>query len=363
MVPEARRAPSKNVVGASPGRDLAPETRPVSIEAPGELRVSAATAFTSPWRVRTDVAPAPAPLGRNGGAGTAPQRRGGAGTRAADVLPVKLSILMPAYNEERTIAQAVAGVLGETYPCEFELIVVDDGSSDGTGEILRTLHHPRARVLSHPRNLGKGAALKTAARFATGTHLVPFDADLEYDPADLVAMVIPVMQGRADVVYGARLFGANTRYLSYRHAVGNRALTFTANVLFDSYLSDIHTCLKLIPLALFEALELSEAGFGLDTEMTAKLLKRRIRPFEVPISYHSRSAARGKKISWRDGVECLTVLTRVRFVGARHAEPSDAEDPLDGLEASLRIFAELDHPPTSIREPWQTKAEDSWTAA
>jgi dolichol-phosphate hexosyltransferase len=224
---------------------------------------------------------------------------------------------MPAYNEQRTLAHVVKTVLTTDYPCDFELIVVDDGSTDATPEILAGIKHPNARVYRHPRNMGKGAALMTAAALATGTHIVPFDADLEYAPSDLARMLEPVIAGRCDVVYGARLFGVNTVYQSYTHAVGNRALTLAANMLFDSYLSDLHTCLKLLPLELFNQLDLRENGFGLDTEITAKMLKLGVRPFEVPISYHSRSVAEGKKIGWQDGVECLQVLTRVRFRGAR----------------------------------------------
>jgi hypothetical protein len=226
---------------------------------------------------------------------------------------LKLSILMPAFNEARTLAHVVHTVLNADYPCDFELIVVDDGSSDATPEILASIEHPSARVYRHPRNLGKGAALLTAAAMATGTHIVPFDADLEYVPADLARMLEPVIEGRCDVVYGARLFGVNTVYQSYTHAMGNRALTLAANMLFDSYLSDLHTCLKLLPLDLFRSLGLRETGFGLDTEITAKMLKLGVRPFEVPISYHSRSVEQGKKIGWQDGIECLQVLTRVRF--------------------------------------------------
>jgi hypothetical protein len=225
---------------------------------------------------------------------------------------VKLSILMPAYNEERTIAQAVADVLRTVYPCGFELIVIDDGSSDDTWHILEGLQSPALVLIRHPRNLGKGAALRSGAAIATGTHLVPFDADLEYEAADLVALVGPVMKQRCDVVYGTRLFGTNTRYQSYRQAMGNRMLTLAANVLFDACLSDMHTCLKVLPVALFRHLELTEDGFGLDTEITAKMLELGIRPFEIPVSYYSRSVAQGKKITWHDGIECLEVLARVR---------------------------------------------------
>jgi glycosyltransferase involved in cell wall biosynthesis len=245
------------------------------------------------------------------------RRRPGAGTthvlRPRHGQGVKLSILMPAYNEARTIARAVDAVLLTDLPCETELIVVDDGSSDGTTRILDGFSDPRLVVHVHETNRGKGAALQTAADLATGTHIVPFDADLEYSPGDLPRMLDPVIRGRCDVVYGTRLFGVNTVYQSYRHATGNRALTLAANLLFDAKLSDLHTCLKLMPLELFRSLELSEHGFGLDTEITAKILRLGVRPFEVPISYHSRSHAHGKKITALDGLECLQVLTRVRF--------------------------------------------------
>jgi glycosyltransferase involved in cell wall biosynthesis len=248
---------------------------------------------------------------------------------------------MPAYNEQRTIAQAIAGVLRTTYPCDFELIVVDDGSTDGTAEILRALDHPHAGVITHKSNYGKGAALQTGALAATGTHLVPFDADLEYDPADLPAMVRPVLHGRTEVVYGARLFGQNTRYQSYRHAVGNRALTLAANVMFDAYLSDIHTCLKLVPVDLFRDIELAEDRFGLDSEITAKLLARGIKPFEVPVSYHSRSVEHGKKINWRDGIECLRVLARVRTGRMTSSAGRASDDPLEALAIATTVLAEL----------------------
>lgn len=264
---------------------------------------------------------------------------------AARVRPLerrtKLSIIMPVYNEQRTVARAVTDVIRTPFPCDFELIVVNDGSSDGTTEILGALEHPRAKLIEHPRNLGKGAALQTGATAATGTHLVPFDADLEYDPEDLGQLMVPVMQGRCDVVYGVRLFGAHTRYQSYRHALGNRALTWAASVLFDAALSDMHTCLKLLPVSLFNRLHLRENGFGLDTEITAKLLAMGIKPFEVPVSYHSRAVADGKKIGWRDGIECLHVLARIRSRRRPRSPVSATGDPLDVLAPSIEALQQL----------------------
>jgi glycosyltransferase involved in cell wall biosynthesis len=266
---------------------------------------------------------------------------GSNGTHRRTASCLKLSILMPAYNEQRTIAEAVASVLRTSFPFDMELIVVNDGSTDATRTILAGLNHPDAVVIHHDRNLGKGAALQTAAEIATGTHLVPFDSDLEYDPNDLVAMMQPVIGGRCDVVYGARLRGANTRYQSYRHSLGNLALTIAASALYDTHLSDLHTCLKLVPVRVFREFALTEKGFGLDTEITAKLLKSGARPFEVPVSYHSRSVANGKKITWRDGVKCLQVLFRVRFTQQHPTPVEHTEDSLDLLAASLDTLGQI----------------------
>jgi glycosyltransferase involved in cell wall biosynthesis len=231
--------------------------------------------------------------------------------------PVMLSILMPAYNEGRTIAYAIGQVLSVTYPCPIELIVIDDGSFDNTADVLKTIDDPRVVVTSHPYNRGKGAAILTGLALVKGTHVVPFDADLEYEPRDLLSLLEPALLGRSDVVYGSRLFGANTVFQSYRYAMGNKVTTLMANVLFDSYISDLHTCLKLMPTRLLRDLILQEQGFGLDTEITAQVLKLGYRPFEVPISYHSRTHAQGKKLQWRDGVACMGILLRVRLQSER----------------------------------------------
>ncbi|WP_181043512.1 glycosyltransferase family 2 protein [Actinokineospora auranticolor] len=244
--------------------------------------------------------------------------------------PVRLSILVPAYNEERTAAHVVSGLLAADFPCPVEVIAVDDGSTDETARRLADIDDPRLTVLRHPRNLGKGAALMSAVAVATGTHVLPFDADHEYSPTDIPRLLEPVLADRCDIVYGTRLFGVNTVYQSYRYALGNRLLTLAANVLFDSSVSDLHTCFKLVPLSLVRQLDLSETGFGLDTELTARLLRLGLRPFEVPISYHSRSHAQGKKIDWRDGVACLRILARVRVaprpVVTAHRYPESVVD-------------------------------------
>lgn len=243
---------------------------------------------------------------------------------------LKLSILMCAFNEQYTISRAVREVLAIEYPCEIELIVVDDGSTDATANLVARVKDPRVILHRHPENKGKGASLRTAVSLATGTHVLPFDADLEYTPKDIPRLIEPILTGRFDVVYGARLFGYNTVYQSFRYAVGNRMLTTMTNVLFDSYLSDLHTCLKLIPLGMFSDLVLRENGFGLDTELTATLLRLGVRPFEVPVSYYSRSHAQGKKINWRDAVACLRILLRVRATRRRRLTLPAAELDLSG---------------------------------
>jgi len=225
---------------------------------------------------------------------------------------VKLSILVPAYNEERTIKKVVNALLAAQYPCPVEVVVVDDGSHDATSLRLKELSDPRLKAFRHPVNKGKGAAVRTGIARATGTHVVIFDADLEYDPRDIQKLIEPVRQDKARVVYGSRIQGNNTAFHSLKYAIGGRVTTWYANVLYNSYLKDLHTCLKLMPLDLARELKLTEHGFGLDTEITARILARGIRPLEVPVSYYGRTAAEGKKLTWRHGVECVWVLTRVR---------------------------------------------------
>jgi glycosyltransferase involved in cell wall biosynthesis len=232
-------------------------------------------------------------------------------------VPVKLSILMAAYNEERTIMKTVHGILQCRFPCEVELIIVDDGSSDATPDLIKKIEDPRVITHSHAKNSGKGASILTAASLATGTHIIPFDADEEYAPEDIADMLIPVIKGRCDVVYGTRLFGCNTVYQSYRYAIGNKVLTHFTNILYNSYLSDLHTCFKLMPITTFRALNLTEMRFGLDTQVTAMLLRTGVRPFEVPVSYFSRSHEEGKKINWRDAVRCVWILMRTRFTSLK----------------------------------------------
>lgn len=224
---------------------------------------------------------------------------------------MKLSILMAAYNEADRIAEAVKQVLDTEYPCEIELVVVDDGSRDDTSALVAAVGDERIRTARHAVNRGKGAAVKTAAGLATGDFMIIFDADLEYSPDDIGHLLHAVLHEDATVVFGARRFGSSTAH-SFWYVLGNKATTFAANALFNSWISDLHTCLKMMPLELFRSIPLQQNGFGLDTELTAKLLARGLRPYEVPIGYKARSHEEGKKITWKDGVQSLWILARVR---------------------------------------------------
>ena len=229
---------------------------------------------------------------------------------------MKLSILMPVYNEAETVQTAIKRVLNVNFPCQVELIVVDDASVDGTSEIIDRTHDDRMIKLKHPVNQGKSGAIRTAAAAATGDYVVPFDADLEYQPEEIPTLLAPVLSGEAKVVYGNRTFGSHSAY-SFWYVVGNKGITMAANILFNAYIGDLETCYKLMPLQLYRDLNITSTGFGMEAEITGKLLARRIRPFEVPISYHARSREAGKKITWRDGVQALWILARLRTTARR----------------------------------------------
>ncbi|BEP12692.1 glycosyltransferase family 2 protein [Acidothermaceae bacterium B102] len=226
---------------------------------------------------------------------------------------MKLSILMPVYNESATLLQVVKRVLDVDYSCEIELVAVDDGSADNSLALLEGVGDSRLRVIAHERNKGKGAAIRTASEAATGDYMIICDADLEYRPEEIPSLLQPVFSGDATVVYGTRSFGSHNAY-SYWYVQGNRGVTLAANLLFNCYISDLETCFKLMPTALYRSLDIQAAGFGMEAQVTARLLKSGVRPYEVPISYRARSRAEGKKLTWRDGVEALWILARERVL-------------------------------------------------
>ena len=225
---------------------------------------------------------------------------------------MKLSILMPVYNERATLISAIKDVLNVNFPCEIELVIVDDGSTDGTRDLYSSLgDDPRLSIHMHERNQGKGAAIRTAAAVATGDYIIMCDADLEYSPAEIPSLLAPVLAEEAEVVYGTRTFGSHNSY-SYAYVLGNKAVTTFANVLFNCYISDLETCFKLMPADLYRKLRIRETGFGMEAEITGKLLRLGIRPYEVPITYKARTREAGKKLTWRDGAEALWILLRER---------------------------------------------------
>ena len=224
---------------------------------------------------------------------------------------------MPVYNERATIVTAVQQVLEAEYPVEhFEVVLVDDGSTDGTRELLRIVTWPdHVRVIEHPKNRGKGAAVRTALAQAHGTYSTIMDADLEYDPANIARLLEPLQsgdaRGDARAVFGTRAFASHSAY-SFWYVVGNKSVTLAANVLYDAWLSDIMTCHKLMETALFRSLSLRERGFAIEPEITARLLRAGVRIYEVPITYRARSREEGKKLTTVDGVRVLRTLLRCR---------------------------------------------------
>jgi glycosyltransferase involved in cell wall biosynthesis len=224
-----------------------------------------------------------------------------------------LSILMPVYNERERVERAITEVLATELPAEFELIVVDDGSTDGTREILRGGDwHGRVRLFEHKHNQGKGAAVQTALTHAQGELSAIFDADLEYDPADLGLLMPPLLDGRSNAAFGVRAFDGYTSH-SFLFVIGNKAVTLACNMLFNVYLHDIMTCHKMIRTELFRALPLRSLGFAIEPEITARLVQRGERIFEVPVHYRARTTDEGKKLTAYDGVRVIATLLRCRF--------------------------------------------------
>jgi len=224
-----------------------------------------------------------------------------------------LSILMPVYNERERVERAIDEVLQTQLPTEFELIVVDDGSTDGTREILREHNSDgRVRLFEHPQNRGKGAAVQTALAQAGGDYAAIFDADLEYDPTDLALLMPPLLDGRTNACFGVRAFDGYTSH-SFLYVLGNKGVTLACNLLFNVYLHDIMTCQKMIRMDLFRSLELRSPGFAIEPEITARLVQKGERIFEVPVHYRARATEEGKKLTALDGFRVIATLLRCRF--------------------------------------------------
>jgi glycosyltransferase involved in cell wall biosynthesis len=243
---------------------------------------------------------------------------------------MKLSVIIPVYNEERTVAAVVERV--RQAPFRKEIIIVDDGSTDGTRKVLEELaSHADVRVFLQPENRGKGACLRRGFEVATGDVIVIQDADMEYDPQDFAVLLEPIIRGEADVVYGSRFSPVYRRVNSYWHTWGNRALTTLSNWFTDLHLTDMETCYKVFRADIIKNIKLVSDRFGFEPEVTAKVAKiPGVRIFEVPISYHYRSFAEGKKIGWKDGV---SAVARILYFNMAHdPEKAYQDDPQRVLE-------------------------------
>jgi glycosyltransferase involved in cell wall biosynthesis len=228
----------------------------------------------------------------------------------------RLSVVMPAYNEEDTIAEIVGLVLQSPYTAE--LLIIDDYSSDRTVEIVEGLDDPRIRLIRQPVNQGKGAALRRGFAEATQPFVIVQDADLEYDPNDYSQIMGPLLDGRADVVFGSRFLTTRAhRVLYYWHSVGNRFLTTLSNMFTNLNISDMETCYKAFRREVLQSFELEEDRFGIEPEMTAKVAKGQWRIYEVGISYSARTYAEGKKIGWRDGIRAVFCILVYSPLGSR----------------------------------------------
>jgi glycosyltransferase involved in cell wall biosynthesis len=220
---------------------------------------------------------------------------------------------MPVYNEAATVSRAIEEVLGTELDAKVELIVVDDGSTDGTAELIDSIAAGGAfKVVHHDRNRGKGSAIRTGLAEASGDYTAIFDADLEYRASDLGPLLEPLVEGIANVAYGVRAFNGYTSH-SFLYVLGNRGVTLAANVLFNVYLRDLMTCHKLIRTEVFRSLDLRETGFAIEAEITARLLQRGERIFERPVEYRARSDEEGKKLTATDGLRVVRTLLRCRL--------------------------------------------------
>ncbi len=225
----------------------------------------------------------------------------------------KLSIVMPVFNEVETVREIIGRVLEVQVPLEKELVIVDDGSSDGTKEILAKVADARVRIFYHEKNKGKGAALRTGFEQVNGDVVIIQDADLEYDPSDYGTLLAPILDGKADVVYGSRFLSGPHRVLLFWHFLGNKLITLIGNILYNINLSDLETCYKAFRSEVVQQTKFRSDSFGFEVEFTAKMAKAKYRIYEVPIQYYGRTYDEGKKITWRDGFVALWFLIKCRI--------------------------------------------------
>jgi glycosyltransferase involved in cell wall biosynthesis len=223
-----------------------------------------------------------------------------------------LSVIVPVFNERSTVAEVIRRIRAVKLPVDIEVIAVDDGSSDGTDKVLAAVGDSTVRVINHPHNKGKGAAIRTGMAAVRGDLVLIQDADLEYDPEDWGKLLDPILRGKARVVYGSRFTGERKNMLPL-HWIGNRFLSLVTNILYSSTLSDMETCYKLFDQRVLEGITIESDKFDFEPEITAKILRRGHRIYEVPISYAGREADEGKKITWRDGFGALRALVKYRF--------------------------------------------------
>ena len=221
---------------------------------------------------------------------------------------MKISIVIPVYNEEKTVQEMISKV--SQIPFEKEILVIDDGSTDKTPEVLRSLQGNSLILLRHEQNKGKGAALRTGFSKVTGDIILIQDADLEYNPEDYPALLQPILEGKADVVYGSRFLGGPHRVLFFWHYAGNRFLTLLSNILSNLNLSDMETGYKVFKKEVLNQIKLKSNRFGFEPEFTIKIAKKKMRVYEVPISYYGRDYSEGKKITWKDGLAAIYALFR-----------------------------------------------------